>query len=222
MPLSPNGPCAPRAARPCTGQAATCSSSDSGMSKFAWTASTSSWSSSASISAQQAPRLALAAPRPSSSAPSQLGRLDLDPGLARAPRDRGQVAGRLVTLSRSSSAATSSAPASIAGIRSSSRVALAVDEDDALLLELPGDRSGLAEAAAVLVEGVADLGAGAVAVVGQRLDEDRRAAGPVALVDDALDRVAAVARAGAAVDRPLDVVLGHRVVARLLDRRRRG
>ena len=70
----------------------------------------------------------------------------------------------------------------------------------------------------MLGEGVADLGAGAVAVVGQRLDQDRRAARPVALEDDPLDRRRIGAGAGPAVDRPLDVVLGHRGVARLLHR----
>ena len=74
----------------------------------------------------------------------------------------------------------------------------------------------------MLGEGVAHVGAGAVAVVGQRLDQDRRAAGPVALEEDLLDRRRVGARAGPAVDRPLDVVLGHRGVARLLDRRRQG
>ena len=101
-------------------------------------------------------------------------------------------------------------------------VAVGVDDDHALLLELPGDRARLAEAAAVLVEGVAHLRAGAVAVVGQRLDQDRRAARAVALIDDTLDLLVAARGPGAAVDRPLDVVLGHRVAARLLDRRGEG
>ena len=70
-------------------------------------------------------------------------------------------------------------------------VVLAVDDDHALLVEQVGDGAVLAEAAAVLGEDVADLGAGAVAVVGQRLDQDRHAARAVALVGDLLQRVGA-------------------------------
>src|SRR5581483_6247698 len=93
----------------------------------------------------------------------------------------------------------------------------AVDQDHAALLELPGDGARLAQAAAMAVEDVADLRAGAVAVVRQHLHHDRGAAGAVALVDDALDRSGIPALAGAAVDRALDVVLRHRRVAGLLD-----
>ncbi len=101
-------------------------------------------------------------------------------------------------------------------------VAVGVDDDDAAFLEDPGDRARLAEAAVVLGEGVAHVGAGAVAVVGQRIDQDRRAAGPVALEEDLLDRVGIGADAAAAVDRPLDVFLRHRGVAGLLHRGRQG
>jgi hypothetical protein len=80
--------------------------------------------------------------------------------------------------------------------------------------------AGLAEAAAVAGKGVADLGAGAVAVVGQGLDQDRDAAGAVALVEDRFDRGAVGPGAGAAVDRALDVFLRHRGFFGLLDRRR--
>ena len=96
-------------------------------------------------------------------------------------------------------------------------VALGVDEDQAALVEEVGDRAGRAEAAAVLGQQVAHVGAGAVAVLGHRLDEQGDAAGAVALVHDVLDRRRVGARAGALGDRPLDVVLGHRGVARLLD-----
>ena len=44
-----------------------------------------------------------------------------------------------------------------------------VDGDHALLREHPADAAGLAEVAAVLAEDVADLGDGAVAVVGEDL-----------------------------------------------------
>ena len=75
------------------------------------------------------------------------------------------------------------------------RVAVAVDRHHPSLLEDPGHRSGLAEAAAVLVEEVTDVGARSVAVVGECLDQYRRAAGAVALVDHALDLLAVGARA---------------------------
>ena len=189
------------------------------MSKFACTASTSSWSSRASISRTSA--------RASASLGDldhgvrlhrQLRRLDLDPGGLERAADGGEVGGlgghleHVAVRSDVVGAGVDRRDQVVLG------VALAVDEDHALLLELPGDRARLAEAAAGLVEGVADLRAGAVAVVGQRVDEDRRAAGAVALVDDPLDLLVAGARPGAAVDRPLDVVLGHRVALRLLDR----
>ena len=68
----------------------------------------------------------------------------------------------------------------------------------------------------MLAERVAHVAAGAVAVVGQRLDEHRDAAGAVALVEDGLVALGVGALAGAALDRALDVVLGHRGVLGLL------
>ena len=62
-----------------------------------------------------------------------------------------------------------------------------VDGDDAAQLELPGDGAGLGEVAAAAREGVADVGDGAVAVVGDGLDDDGGAAGAVALVGDLLE-----------------------------------
>src|SRR5918998_5611413 len=101
-------------------------------------------------------------------------------------------------------------------------VALDVDEHDALLLEVPGDRARLAKAPAAAREDVAHLGARAVAVVGERLHEHGDAAGCVALIHRGLPRrrVGVVARALG--DRPLDVVLRHARVACLLDRGREG
>ena len=55
---------------------------------------------------------------------------------------------------------------------------------------------------------MADLGRGALAVVGQRLDDDGHAAGAVALVGDGLV-VVGVAGAERLVDGALDVVVGH-------------
>src|SRR5829696_625534 len=97
-------------------------------------------------------------------------------------------------------------------------VALRVDQHDALLLELPGDGARLAQRPAGLGEDVADLRARAIAVVGQRLDQERHAARAVALVDDRLEGVGVGVGAGALGDRALDVVLRHRVFLGLLDR----
>ena len=165
-------------------------------SKFAWTAPTSSLSSSASI---RRSRLAASS---SSSVHARLrplgdlGGADLDAGLLDRCRTAARSAGCTSTSKTSSSWSMSSAPASIATIRSSSRPALAVDCDDALLVEQVRDRAGLAEVAAVLGEQVAHVGAGAVAVVGHRLDQQRDAARAVALVEDLLDRVRVGALAG--------------------------
>src|ERR1700739_2000462 len=101
-------------------------------------------------------------------------------------------------------------PASSSARRTAVKSARAVAEDDALLLEQVGDGAGLAERAAVFGEEVAHVGAGAGAVVGGGLDEQRDAGGPVALVDDGLQRVGVAALAGALGDGALDVVLGHR------------
>ena len=151
-----------------------------------------------------------------------VGGLDLDPGLLQRLAHGAQV-GRLADHAQLLAVLAHVLGAGVdRGDQVVLAVAVAVDDDHAAFLEDPGDRAGLAEAAVVLGEGVAHLGAGAVAVVGQRLDQDRRAAGPVALEEDPLDRLGVGADAGAAVDRPLDVVLRHRGVAGLLDRRRQG
>src|SRR5690606_37764468 len=65
-----------------------------------------------------------------------------------------------------------------------------------------GDRVQLAQLAAILGEGGADVGAGAVAVVGQHLDDDADAAGAAALVADLLHGIDVAARG--LVDGPLD------------------
>src|ERR1700691_1391568 len=94
-----------------------------------------------------------------------------------------------------------------------------VDGDRAALVEQVGDRAGLAERATVLGEGVAHVGAGAVAVVGDGLDEHRHPARAVALVEHGLQgRCLALAAAGPLGDRPFDVVLGHRGFFGLADR----
>ena len=113
----------------------------------------------------------------------------------------------------------SSAPASsAASMRSSSVAARLVEDDHALALELPRHRAGLGERAAVAGEDVLDLGAGAVAVVGERSTNTATPFGRVALVGDVLVGDA-LELAGAALDRALDVVHRHRRVARLLHHR---
>ena len=82
------------------------------------------------------------------------------------------------------------------------------DGDQALLVEHEAHRAGLAQVAAVLREGVADLAYRAVAVVGQYIHNDGHAAGAVALEGDLLV-VDAFQFAGAALDGALDVVLRH-------------
>ncbi len=117
------------------------------------------------------------------------------------------------------SCSTSSAPASAAASSSSSSSAPSAETRTTRApLELPRDRARRAEVAAVLRELVANLGGGAVAVVGKRLDEHGDAVGPVPLVDDGVEARPVRVRARALRDRAVDVVLRHRVRARLLDR----
>ena len=77
------------------------------------------------------------------------------------------------------------------------------------------DRAGGAQIAAVLGEHRAHRPARAVAVVGERLDDDGDAARPVALVADRLVGLGVGARG--LLDGPLDIVLGHVLGARGLD-----
>ena len=51
-----------------------------------------------------------------------------------------------------------------------------------LLIEHPTDAAGIAHACAVLIEDMADLGGGAVLVIGQNFNDDGDLAGAVALV----------------------------------------
>src|SRR2546421_7928119 len=91
------------------------------------------------------------------------------------------------------------------------------DDDDALAGEQVRDAAGVGEVAAVAGQRGAYLGGGAVAVVGQALDEDGDAVGPVPLVLDRLVVGAAGLLAGAPLDRAVDVVVGDRVLLGLLD-----
>ena len=103
----------------------------------------------------------------------------------------------------------SSAPASSASIISSSSSAVLATTIDALALELPRHRPRLRARPAVLGEDGAHVGAGAVAVVGERLHVDGHAARGVALVVDGLV-VDPLEAAGGPLDGPLDGVGGHR------------
>src|SRR5512142_1360825 len=79
--------------------------------------------------------------------------------------------------------------------------AVGVHEDHPAPLEQPGDRARAAEVAVVLRERRADVGRGAVPVVGQRLDDHGDAVRAVALVDDLLERVRVGVGARASRDR---------------------
>ncbi len=82
-----------------------------------------------------------------------------------------------------------------------------VEFDNAEAIEHERHRAGLGEVAAGLGEVGADVGGGAVAVVGQRLDDDGDAAGAIALVADLVIVLAVIA--GGLLDGALDIVLGH-------------
>ena len=141
------------------------------------------------------------------------------PATSSAWRTEVSDSGALVTTKLDPSSSTSSAPASAATMTSSSSSASGRrDQDDSAPLELPRDRAGRAEVAAVLRECVAHLGGGAVAVVGERLHEHGDTLRPVSLVHDGLEAGRLGVRAATFRDRALDVVLRHGVGARLLDR----
>src|SRR3984957_4319948 len=88
--------------------------------------------------------------------------------------------------------------------------------DDAGAVEHEGHRAGLAEIAAGLGEVGADVGGGAVAVVGQRLDDHGHPAGTVALVADLV--VILALAADRLFYRALDRVLRHVLLAGRDDR----
>src|SRR5581483_9746859 len=95
---------------------------------------------------------------------------------------------------------------------------LLLDLDEPLAREHPRYAPALAQAAAVAGERVADLLRGAVAVVGQALDEQRHPARPVPLVGDLLVLGAALELTRSALDRALDVLNRNREAPGLLDR----
>ena len=83
-----------------------------------------------------------------------------------------------------------------------------LDDDVALLVEHPGHRVRRREVAAVLLEQMADFAGGAVLVVGEHFDDQRRAARAVGLV---LRFLVGHARLlpGAAANRAIDVLARH-------------
>ena len=182
----------------------------------ACTACTSSFSSSVSIRRISVPAWSSSTGVRVVGRMCDLGRLQLDPGLSSASRTAVKSDGSVITSNTSPSERHVLGPGVDGGHQVVLGVARGVHHQLALLLEQVVDRAGLAQVAVELGEGVADLGAGAVAVVGQRVDQQRHPAGPVALVDDPLEGLGVLIGPGALVDGPLDVVLGHRVVLGLL------
>src|SRR5690606_38329870 len=79
------------------------------------------------------------------------------------------------------------------------------------------DRARVGERATVSGKRGPDVGRGAVAVVGEALDEQRDPVGPVPLVHHRLVVGATGLLARAALDRALDVVVRYGVLLRLLD-----
>ena len=146
------------------------------------------------------------------------------PSRSRCPRPAARCAPRPgrsaseTTSNASPRSLTSSAPASSTARSTSSSVSPRLRHDhDALAVEQVGHRARVGHRAAVAGHRDAHLGGGAVAVVGQALDEHRDAVGAVALVHDRLVVGAAGLQAGAALDRALDVVVRDRGLLRLLD-----
>ena len=85
---------------------------------------------------------------------------------------------------------------------------LFLDDDDALAVKGPGHAARSPQALAVLVQQVAHLGSGAVAVVGQRVHDYGHAGGSIALVHHVLVAVG-IAGAKRLVNGTLDIVVGH-------------
>ena len=85
---------------------------------------------------------------------------------------------------------------------------VARDDDDPFALEHPLDASGSAHVAAELLEDVADVGDGALGVVGEDTDHERDSVGSVAFIQSGLVGDA-VEFAGALFDGAFDVVFGH-------------
>ncbi|GMA33860.1 hypothetical protein GCM10025876_00640 [Demequina litorisediminis] len=88
----------------------------------------------------------------------------------------------------------------------------------ALAGEEVSDRTGVGERAVVAGQRGADLHGGAVAVVGEALDQHGHAVGSVALVHDGFVLRATGLQARATLDGAVDVVVGDRRLLRLLDR----
>src|SRR5439155_9025279 len=91
-----------------------------------------------------------------------------------------------------------------------------IDAERTLALEEEADVAGAAHLAAVALEDLAHFAVGAVAVVGEHVDQDGHAAGTIAFVGDLFKRYA-FGLAGAALDGPFDVVLGHADFAGLVN-----
>ena len=186
-----------------------------GMSKFACTASTSSWSSrrldqlaaarraspsstSTSVSSAPSPaRRTRSRPRPPRARSRTAARSAGAAGPRAGRRRRRDVLGAGVDRGASGRPRRSGSPSTTTTPRFSN---------------IQATEPGSPRLPPCLVEGVADLGAGAVAVVGQRLDQDRRRRrGRSPRRGRARSSSPSAPSPVPSVDRPLDVVLGHRV-----------
>src|SRR5207249_7088436 len=81
-----------------------------------------------------------------------------------------------------------------------------LDLDQPPTVEHPGHTALVAEVSPTVREGVTDLLTGAVAVVGQRLDQDGHTTGGISLVHHLVVAGTATLGPGAPLDGPLDVV----------------
>ncbi|SPU77103.1 Uncharacterised protein [Brucella suis] len=89
-------------------------------------------------------------------------------------------------------------------------------DDFANAIEHEGNRAGFAERTARLGEGGTHIGCRSIAIVRQRLDNDRYAAGATALIAHFIIVLAVIA--GSLLDGALNIVLGHGLRLGILDR----
>ena len=89
--------------------------------------------------------------------------------------------------------------------------------DQAHTVEPVAHRAGCAKIAAIFAECRAHIGCGAVAVVGQCLNDDRNAAGAIAFIAHFIIAFRVAARC--LIDCALDIILGHRLCLGRIDRK---
>ena len=81
--------------------------------------------------------------------------------------------------------------------------------DIALLGKLPGDRPRLAQAAIGACKDAAQFGNGAVAIVGQAVDQDRNAMWAIPFIDNLFNFGSIFFQPSPTADGAIDIVLGH-------------